>query len=319
MKNAHLSRRGFTLVELLVVIGIIALLISILLPALSAAREQANRTKCAANLHNWGQTCFAFAADHKGAFPVAWRLGQQTVVSSPLIFPSQLPFDQSNRAGMVTYATTYNLPSPTGPDAWKTYGSEVMGQWDAYGLAIGGLQTTDPSPGAGGAQAVIASPGNSMVCPSAANNQVALWAYVDQTWGSDVWSNYMYMGGLTSKSNGANWGTANPAIRQSDDHNSLNVLAADEVFWVDQHLTLGAYNGGQAYRINHQDTRSSLPTPTPAFQNVLYGDGHVSSLGKSDYPVGLTTSNYSCLYAGGATGPMFYWGGTVYGTPKDPQ
>ena len=65
-------RPGFTLVELLVVIGIISVLIAVLMPALSKAREQANAIKCLSNTRNLGNALVLFTQDHKGYLPKAW-------------------------------------------------------------------------------------------------------------------------------------------------------------------------------------------------------------------------------------------------------
>lgn len=175
--NSRLARRaaGFTLVELLVVIGIIALLVGILIPVVNRARESANRTVCAANLRNWGAAAFAFANDNDGYFPRAFthELGNP--------HPFSMETENGSHASWV--------PSLQPSRYWYYHGTDLI-TWQRYGIAVPRL----PLPALGATADIRPDQAGSLKCPS---DMDRLWIENDvaPSWGDYVRTSYMYIGG----------------------------------------------------------------------------------------------------------------------------
>ena len=101
--NRRTSSNAFTLVELLVVIGIIATLIAILLPTLSRVRRQMVITNCASNQRQLIQAATMYAAEHHGRIPVP---------EMPLVYPSKNRYTSGWEPLLSTYMSDRDNANP---------------------------------------------------------------------------------------------------------------------------------------------------------------------------------------------------------------
>ncbi|MEM8872826.1 MAG: prepilin-type N-terminal cleavage/methylation domain-containing protein [Planctomycetota bacterium] len=104
-----MSRTAFTLVELLVVIGIIALLLALLLPSLGSARASAKSVNCLSNLKQMAGASLMYANDNGGLLPIAYAYNGTTQIASWDYMPDDTPgvLWQGVRQGLVQQCPSF--------------------------------------------------------------------------------------------------------------------------------------------------------------------------------------------------------------------
>ncbi len=142
MRPFHKSsrRRAFTLVELLVVIAIIAVLISMLLPTLSKAREQAKSVQCLAQLRQCGQVLYLYANQNHGYFPTMENQSPDKLPDGGYIGAfNDPPGTPDTTSHLITFSYTRSalnrLVNPKGEDL-RLPGGGSNPEWDPGNIVI---------------------------------------------------------------------------------------------------------------------------------------------------------------------------------------
>jgi len=181
----HSTRRGFTLIELLVVIAIIALLLAILMPALSRVKKQARTVACQALLKQWGAIWSMYCDDNNGHFSrgvvggSGWHRGEWVICLRSM------------------YRTKTNILQCPMATKRKPDGSEWGDTFHTYYMPLGGSGST------GGAEEPSYGGNNWIYDPaqgvSAIQSRPADWNWrtkdVDQPFRVPVFADTMWRGG----------------------------------------------------------------------------------------------------------------------------
>ncbi len=123
--NSRNRSSGFTLVELLVVVSIIALLISILLPSLQKARDGAKRTMCQANLRSLGLGFHIYADAYNGIFPASYSLYDAPWGAEGDMYWHQRLIEEGLALGKNTGPKKNNAVCPSDKKPWTPYVSDA--------------------------------------------------------------------------------------------------------------------------------------------------------------------------------------------------